>query len=89
MKDIDRILKASQDLKEKTVDDELDPYKERALLTRRQREKLDLEISAMRGQRHFSSDVERIMNDMLANFRAKLIAMPTKIAPPPKLTVSE
>lgn len=42
-------LKASQDLKEKTVDDELDPDKERALLTRRQREKLDLEIAAMRG----------------------------------------
>lgn len=74
-------LKASQDLKEKTVDDELDPDKERALLTRRQREKLDLEIAAMRGQMHFSSDVERVMNDMLANFRAKLIAIPTKIAP--------
>lgn len=74
-------LKASQDLKEKTIDDELDPDKERALLTRRQREKLDLEIAAMRGKMHLSGDVERVMNDMLANFRAKLIAMPTKVAP--------
>ncbi|KZL88702.1 hypothetical protein [Clostridium magnum] len=74
-------LKASQDLKEKTADNEIDPDKERALLTRRQREKLDLEIAAMRGQMHLSSDVERVMNDMLANFRAKLIAMPTKVAP--------
>ncbi len=75
-------LKTNQDLKEKIVDDdELDPDKERALLTRRQREKLDLEIAAMRGQMHFSNDVERVMNDMLANFRAKIIALPTKIAP--------
>lgn len=74
-------LKTSQNLKEKPVDNELDPDKERALLTRRQREKLDLEIAAMRGQMHFSNDVERVMNDMLANFRAKLIAMPTKVAP--------
>ena len=75
-------LKTNQDLKEKIVDDdELDPDKERAFLTRRQREKLDLEIAAMRGQMHFSNDVERVMNDMLANFRAKIIALPTKIAP--------
>lgn len=74
-------LKADKDLKEKSFDDELDPDKERALLTRRQREKLDLEIASIRGQMHFSSDVERVMNDMLANFRAKLIATPTKVAP--------
>ncbi|RII32841.1 hypothetical protein D2A34_21835 [Clostridium chromiireducens] len=75
-------LKANQDLKEKIVDDDrLDPDEERALLTRRQREKLELELAAMKGQMHFSNDVERVMNDMLANFRAKIIALPTKIAP--------
>ena len=74
-------LKANQNLKEKNNDDELDPDIERALLTRRQREKLDLEIAAMRGEMHYSKDVERVMNDMLANFRAKIIAMPTKVAP--------
>ena len=75
-------LKANQDLKEKIIDDDkLDPDEERALLTRRQREKLELELAAMKGQMHFSNDVERVMNDMLANFRAKIIALPTKIAP--------
>lgn len=74
-------LKTSQDLKEKSVDDKLDPDIERALLTRIQREKLELEIAAMKGQMHFSDDVKRVMNDMLANFRAKLIALPSKIAP--------
>lgn len=75
-------IKANQDLKDKNSnDDELDPDKERALLTRRQREKLDIEIAEMRGKMHSSNDVERVMNDMLANFKAKLISMPTKIAP--------
>ncbi|OPJ63698.1 hypothetical protein [Clostridium chromiireducens] len=75
-------LKANQDLKEKIVDDDrLDPDEERALLTRRQREKLELELAAMKGQMHFSNDVERVMNDMLANFRAKIIALPTKVSP--------
>ena len=75
-------LKTNQDLKEKIIDDDkLDPDEERALLTRRQREKLELELAAMKGQMHFSNDVERVMNDMLANFRAKIIALPTKIAP--------
>lgn len=74
-------IKANQDLKDKNVDDELDPDRERALLTRRQREKLDIEIAEMRGKMHSSDDVERVMNDMLVNFKAKLISMPTKIAP--------
>lgn len=75
-------LKTNQDLKEKIIDDDkLDPDEERALLTRRQREKLELELAAMKGKMHFSNDVERVMNDMLANFRAKIIAMPTKVAP--------
>jgi superfamily II DNA/RNA helicase len=55
-------LKASQDLKEKTVDEDLDPDKERALLTKTQREKLELEIAAMKGKMHFSNDVKRVMS---------------------------
>lgn len=74
-------LKTTQELKQESNDDELNPDKEKALLTRRQREKLDLEIAAMRGTMHFSKDVERVMNDMLANFRAKILAMPSKISP--------
>lgn len=75
-------LKTNQNLKQEIKDDdELDADIEKALLVRRQREKLDLEIAAIRGTMHFSKDVETVMNDMLANFRAKILAMPTKVAP--------
>lgn len=75
-------LKTNQNLKQEIKDDdELDADIEKALLVRRQREKLDLEIAAIRGTMHFSKDVEIVMNDMLANFRAKILAMPTKVAP--------
>lgn len=75
-------LKTTQDLKApQENDDELDGDKEQALLTRKKREKLELEIAAMQGKMHYSQDVERVMNDMLANFRAKILALPTKVAP--------
>jgi hypothetical protein len=35
----------------------------------------------MRGTMHFSEDVERVMNDMLSNFRAKVLALPSRVAP--------
>ena len=35
----------------------------------------------MRGTMHFSEDVERVMNDMLANFRSKLLSLPTRVSP--------
>lgn len=54
---------------------------EHALLERAKREKVELELAAMRGQMHYSEDVERVMNDMLSNFRSKLLALPTRAAP--------
>ncbi|WP_058953171.1 hypothetical protein [Clostridium tyrobutyricum] len=74
-------LKTNNDLKEDKTKKELDIEVENALLTKAKREKVELELAAMRGDMHFSSDVERVMNDMLANFRAKLLSLPTKIAP--------
>lgn len=74
-------LKTNNDLKEDKIKKEIDIDTENALLIKAKREKAELELAAMRGDMHFSSDVERVMNDMLSNFRAKLLSMPTKIAP--------
>lgn len=75
-------LKASQDLKDDSSNEnKMDFDYEHALLERRKREKLDLELAAMRGTMHKSEDVEKVMNDMLANFRSKILALPSKAAP--------
>lgn len=75
-------IKASADLKEsKTEEGKVDYDEEHALLERRKREKIELELAAMRGTMHFSEDVERVMNDMLSNFRAKVLALPSRVAP--------
>lgn len=74
-------LKTNNDLKEDKTDKEIDYDMEHALLERARREKVELELAAMRGQMHHSEDVERVMNDMLSNFRSKLLALPTKASP--------
>ncbi len=75
-------IKASADLKEnKTDEGKIDYDEEHALLERRKREKMELELAAMRGTMHYSEDVERVMNDMLSNFKAKILALPSRAAP--------
>jgi phage terminase Nu1 subunit (DNA packaging protein) len=75
-------IKTSADLKEnKTEDGKVDYDEEHALLERRKREKIELELAAMRGTMHFSEDVQRVMNDMLSNFRAKVLALPSRVSP--------
>ncbi len=75
-------IKTSSDLKEnKTEEGKIDYDEEHALLERRKREKIELELAAMRGTMHFSEDVQRVMNDMLSNFKAKILALPSRVAP--------
>lgn len=62
-------------------DEELDLKKEKALLTRANRQKVELELKIMRGELHRSEDVRRVMNDMLGAFRARCLAIPSKAAP--------
>lgn len=62
-------------------DDELDGGREMALWTRAKREKTEIEVKIIKGQLHRSADVERVMNDMLGAFRARLLSLPTKMAP--------
>lgn len=44
-------------------------------------ERAALELARMRGELHAAEDVEVVMNDMLAAFRQKILALPTKMAP--------
>ncbi|GMQ60320.1 hypothetical protein AN1V17_47200 [Vallitalea sediminicola] len=59
----------------------LDYEDERALHERIKREKSELTLKLMKGELHKTEDVERVMNDMLANFRSKVLAIPSKVAP--------
>lgn len=75
-------IKTSADLKEnKSEEGKIDYDEEHALLERRRREKIELELAAMRGTMHYSEDVERVMTDMLSNFKAKLLGLPSRAAP--------
>jgi len=75
-------IKANADLKEKKPsENKVDYDEEHALLEQTKRKKLELELAAMRGTMHHSEDVERVMMDMLANFKAKILSIPSKLAP--------
>lgn len=63
------------------TDDEVNYQKERALLTKANRQKAELELKIMRGEVHRSEDVESVMNDMLSSFRAQMLVIPGKLAP--------
>ncbi len=67
--------------KEKSSGDKLIKSDEEALWTRAKRQKTELELQIMKGELHRSIDVERVMNDMLGNFRARLLGFPSKTAP--------
>ncbi|CDX01288.1 Hypothetical protein DPCES_1401 [Desulfitobacterium hafniense] len=41
----------------------------------------EIELAQMRGQMHDAKDVEREMSKMLAAFRTRMIALPSKVAP--------
>ncbi|MFY0545466.1 hypothetical protein [Brevibacillus sp. H7] len=81
-KAIDSIQRYIQLLQEKKGDsDEVDYFTERALHEKAKREKAELALAVMKGDLHRSKDVEMVMNDMIAAFRARILAIPTKLAP--------
>lgn len=75
-------IKATADLKENRIEElKIDYDKEHALLEKAKREKAELEVAQMQGRLHEAADIEREMNKMLAAFRAKILAIPSKLAP--------
>lgn len=62
-------------------DGKLDLEEEKAIHERVKRQISELKLLTMRGELHKSLDVERVMTDMLVSVKAKLLSMPTKLAP--------
>ncbi len=62
-------------------DGEIDLEEEKAIHERVKRHISELKLQVMKGELHRSGDVERVMTDMLVSIRARLLAMPTKLAP--------
>lgn len=60
---------------------ELDLEEEKALHERVKRHISELKLQTMQGNLHKSEDVERVMTDMLVSVKARLLSMPTKLAP--------
>lgn len=59
----------------------IDYDEEHALLEKAKREKAELELAQMQGTMFDAADIEREMTKMLAAFRAKILAIPSKLAP--------
>lgn len=74
-------IKTNNEAKDQSSDSELDLDIEKALHERIKREQDELKLAAMKGDMHKSSDVKRVMNEMLSNFKSKLLALPAKVAP--------
>lgn len=54
---------------------------ERALLVRAKRRTEEYELRKKENTLHESEDVERIMTDMLVNFKSRLMSIPAKLSP--------
>ncbi|GEB35295.1 hypothetical protein [Brevibacillus parabrevis] len=67
--------------REPTEENEVDYYREKALHEKAKREKTELQVAVMKGELHRSEDVAAVMDDMVTSFRARCLALPTKIAP--------
>ena len=61
--------------------EETDLREEQTMLTRANRKMAELELAVMNGDLHRSEDVKDIMNEMLAAFRSRLLAIPARLAP--------
>lgn len=68
-------------LEKQKPDSEINKSEEEARWTKARREKAEMEIQIMRGELHRAEDVKSVMNHMLGNFRAKMLALPSKMAP--------
>ena len=67
--------------REQSTESDVDYYHEKALHEKAKREKTEMQVAIMKGELHRSEDVAAVMGDMVASFRSRCLAMPTKIAP--------
>jgi len=74
-------LKANNDLKNHVELKEIDYEEEKAKNERAKRKLKEMELAKAENSLHEASDVEAVMADMLLKFRAKMLAIPSKLAP--------
>lgn len=74
-------LKTNKNIENIKTNNELDYEEEKAIHEKVKREKSEIELKIMKGEVHLAEDVESVMSIMLANFRSKILAMPSKLAP--------
>ena len=68
-------------IKNGSTTDGTDYNAERALLAKVKRENQELELKLKKRELHESADIERIITDMLINFKSRLMAIPSKLSP--------
>lgn len=73
-------LKINKNIEGMKDNSKLDYEEEKAIHEKIKREKSEIELKVMRGEVHMSEDIELVMTNMLANFRSKVLAMPSKLA---------
>lgn len=62
-------------------EERIDYQTERAKLVRVKRKNEEFDLLIKENRLHYSEDVERVMESMLTNFKARLMAIPSKLAP--------
>lgn len=72
-------LKTSKDLEKKEPNYDLEAVRAKHESLKIQKTEIDLKV--IKGQLHAANDVEHVMMNMLAFFKAKILAMPSKLAP--------
>ena len=76
-----RLIKSNSSVEKVKSDTDFDLDRERALHEAVKREKSELSLAVMKGELHEAKDVEKVMTDMLTNFRGKILSLPSKLAP--------
>ena len=74
-------LKANNDIKNNVEESEIDYDEEKAKHEKAKRIKAELELRKIENSLHEAADVEAVMTDMIYNFRAKILAIPSMLAP--------
>ena len=72
---------AAEGVTMESPDGEIDIDEEKALHERVKRHISELKLQTMKGELHKAEDVERVMSDMLAAFKTRVMNIPSKVAP--------
>jgi len=62
-------------------EENIDYNTERAKLVRAKRKDVEYDLGVKEGQLHTSADIEAVMENMLLNFKSRLLALPSKLSP--------